>query len=89
MSPADRAKHVVAAFRQRLLSDADLENIIASAITRAVTKEREQFAFMANFEAHIGKVTSDMDLGKGAAYRDMALKIRARAHAKTQTTPAP
>jgi uncharacterized protein YqeY len=78
MSPADRAKHVVKAFRQQSLSDAELENIITSAITRAVAEEREQCALLANFEASIAKGPTDIQIGKGAAYLDMAMKIRQR-----------
>lgn len=81
MTSAERAKHVVAAFRQRQLSDPELEAVIASAITRAVNQEREECAFMANAEAYIVKGTrDDIALGKGAAYLDMAMKIRGRSH---------
>src|SRR4051812_17417063 len=73
MSPAERAKHVVAAFRQKQMSDAELEAIIASAITRAVAQEREACAFMANFEARLVRGVSEIEIGKGAAYVDMAM----------------
>ena len=88
MSPADRAKHVVAAFKQKPMTDAEMEAIITSAINRAVAQEREACAFMANLEASIVKGATEMALGKEAAYIDMAMKIRGRSHAKTTSTPA-
>ncbi len=60
------------------MSDAELETIIASAITRAVAQEREQCAFMPNAEPFVIKKRSDLELGKAAAYIDMAFKIRHR-----------
>jgi len=88
MTPADRAKAVVAAFRQQALSDADLEKIIASAITRAVAQEREECAFMANVEAAIAKGKStELEHGKRTAYLDLAMQIRRRSHEQTRTTP--
>ena len=89
MSPADRAKHVVTAFKQKPMTDAEMEAIITSAINRAVAQEREACAFMANLEASMVKGTSELALGKGAAYVDMAMKIRSRSHAKAATTHAP
>jgi hypothetical protein len=80
MSPADRAKHVVAAFKQKPLTDAEMEAIITSAIKCAVAQEREACAYMANMEASIVKGTNEMALGKGAAYLDMAMRIRQRGH---------
>jgi len=83
MTPADRAKAVVAAFRQRALSNTDLERIIASAISRAVSQEREECAFMANVEAAVAKgKTTEHDRGKREAYVDMAFQIRRRSHAQ-------
>src|SRR5258708_2944378 len=83
MTPAYRATAVFVAFRQEALSDADLEKIIASAITRAVSEEREQCAFMANVEASVmkGKSTA-FEEGKRDAYADLAIQIRNRSHAR-------
>ena len=89
MTPAG-AKAVLAAFQQQALSDADLEKIIASAITRAVDQEREECAFTANLAASLAKEkTAELEFGKGAAYLDMAVQIRRRSHAQTpETSPS-
>lgn len=68
------------------MSDAEMETIITSAINRAVAQEREECAFMANGEAYTITGTSDMELGQAAAYNDMAMRIRDRSHANTETT---
>jgi hypothetical protein len=78
MSPRDRAKAVVAAFKGQGLSDLGLETIIASAITRAIDEEREQCAFLANMENFTRRGNYDYTMGAKTAYADMAMRIRER-----------